>query len=66
MQPKYHESVHKVVEDLLHASMHVVAPWARTGPSLGPIFGSAKVTFRHFRVVADFLHYRFRCVQLLT
>jgi hypothetical protein len=32
MPPKYHESVRKAVEDPLHDSVRVVAPWARTGP----------------------------------
>jgi hypothetical protein len=32
MAPKYHESVRKAVEDPPHASVRVVAPWARTGP----------------------------------
>ena len=31
----------------------VIAPWARTGSFFFPIFGSAKATFRHFRVATD-------------
>ena len=44
----------------------VVAPWARTGSFFFPIFGSAKATFRHFRVVTDFFTLQIGYVQLLT
>ena len=45
----------------------VVAPWARTGSFFFfPIFGSAKATFRHFRVVTDLLTLQTRYPQLLT
>jgi hypothetical protein len=66
MAPKYHESVRKAVEDPPHASVRVVAPWARTGPFFFPIFGSANATFGHFSSSCRLFTLQIRRAQLLT